>query len=216
MKRVIYIARHSKPFRDLLGQYISDESEQIRNEKNPLSVQGELAAKKMSELEELSTVKVLYSSQYVRAMSTAKYIAEKNNIKLNVDSRFGERRFGVNNINELPKDFFEDQFRNWDYKLPDGESLNETSTRIKAGLFDLLDSLEEDAAMIVSHGTALSVMLSEWCNIKLNEETKLIEIYFNNRLVFDGNWKCPELFKLTFENNVLIDIKNIDLGKVRL
>lgn len=211
MKKVVYIARHSKPFRDLLGKYICDESEQLRNEKNPLSVQGEIKASKMSELEQLSKVNVLYSSHYVRAMSTAKYIATKNNINLNVDERFGERRFGVNNINELPETFFEDQFRNWDYKLPDGESLNETAARIKAGLFDLLDSLEEDAAMIVSHGTALSVMLSEWCDIKLNEETKLIEIYFNNQLVFDGNWKCPELFKLTFENHELLDIRNIQL-----
>ena len=24
-------------------------------------------------------------------------------------------------------------------------------------------------------------MLKKWCNIKLNEETKLVEIYFNNK-----------------------------------
>lgn len=43
-----------------------------------------------------------------------------------------------------------------------------------------------------------------------NEETKLIEFYFNDKLVFDGNWNCPELFKLDFdENNNLINIKNV-------
>ena len=53
-------------------------------------------------------------------------------------------------------------------------------------------------------------MLKKWCDIKLNEETKLIEIYFNNELVFDGNWGCPELFKLEFDdNNNLINIENV-------
>ena len=49
----------------------------MRNEKNPLSVRGEEKAKIMSEIDELRNVEVLVSSHYVRAMSTAKYIAEK-------------------------------------------------------------------------------------------------------------------------------------------
>ncbi|CCZ59591.1 phosphoglycerate mutase family protein [Clostridium sp. CAG:710] len=143
-------------------------------------------------------------------MSTAKYIAEKNNIILNVDERLGERRFGVNNISELPSTFFEDQFRNWDYKLTNGESVNEVSKRMNEALSEILDVNRDKKIAIISHGTAISAMLKKWCNIKLNEETKLVEIYFNNKLVFDGNWKCPELFKLEFDdNNNLISIKNI-------
>ena len=41
MKNVVYISRHSRAFRNLLGEYVSLEVEQIRNEKNPLSVKGE-------------------------------------------------------------------------------------------------------------------------------------------------------------------------------
>lgn len=37
----IYLIRHSQPFRQLLGEYNANEIEQIRNEKNPLSVDGE-------------------------------------------------------------------------------------------------------------------------------------------------------------------------------
>lgn len=206
----VYILRHSKPFRNLLGSYEVNEIEQIRNEKNPLSVEGEELAKKMSNREELKNVDVLYSSHYVRAMATAKYIAEINNIKLNVDERLGERKFGVKNINDLPKTFFEDQLRDWNYKLGDGESANEVSKRMKEALFEILSNNKNKTVAIVSHGTALSTMLIKWCEVKLNEETKLIEIYFNNKLVFDGNWKCPELFKLEFdENNNLVSIENI-------
>lgn len=207
---IVYIARHSQPFRKLLGDYNVNEVEQIRNEKNPLSVTGENKARLMSELEELKHIDVLYSSHYVRAMSTAKYIAENNNILLNVDERFGERRFGVKSMDELPKTFFEDQFRDWNYKLPNGESANEVSSRMNEALLELLTKYKNKTIAIVSHGTAISTMLSKWCDVKLNEETKLIEIYFNNKLVFDGNWDCPELFKLEFDDNNLISICNSD------
>lgn len=43
----------------------------------------------MSQRLELKNIDVLYSSHYVRAMSTAKYISESNNIMLNVDERLG-------------------------------------------------------------------------------------------------------------------------------
>lgn len=209
MKTIVYISRHSQPLRDLLGEYHTNETEQIRNEKNPLSVEGEIKANIMSELSELRKVKLIYSSHYVRAISTAKYIAYKNNIKLNIDSRFGERKFGVKKISELPKTYFEDQFMNWDHKLPGGENLNEVSLRMKQGLFNILEEAKGETSMIVAHGTSLTTMLKDWCEIKLNNQSKLIEIYFKDRLVFDGNWQTPELFKLTFENHDLIDIENI-------
>ena len=164
----------------------------------------------MSNCPELLNVESLYSSHYVRAMATAKYIAEKNGIELNVDERLGERRFGVNDMSELPSTFFEDQFRDWDYKLPNGESANDVSKRMNDALSEILNLNKGKVIAIVSHGTAISAMLKKWCDVKLNEETKFIEIFFYNKLVFDGNWKCPELFKLEFDdNNSLVNIENI-------
>ena len=93
-------------------------------------------------------------------------------------------------MSELPKDYFEIQFRDWDYKLPDGESLNEVRDRMYEGISDILNKNKDKKIAIVSHGTALSVMLSKWCDIKLNEKTKEVEIYFKDKLVFDGNWNC--------------------------
>ncbi len=205
----VYIARHSQPFRDLLGDYKAQEQEQLKNEKNPLSALGEQKAKEMASIWELNNIDALYSSHYVRAMSTAKYIAENNSIKLNVDERFGERKFGVQDMSELPKAFFEDQLRNWDYKVGNGESMNEVASRMQDAFQELLVKYEDKRIMIVSHGTALSAMLSKWCRIQLNEETKLIEIYFKDKLVFDGNWSSPELFKLVFDKDKLISIENI-------
>ena len=77
-------------------------------------------------------------------------------------------------------------------------------------LNEILNDNRDKKIAIISHGTAISTMLKKWCDIRLNEKTKLIEIYFNNILVFDGNWKCPELFKLEFDDDDnLVNIENI-------
>lgn len=96
-RTVIYLIRHAEPLR-FRGEYLSSEDEQVKNEKIVLSVDGELKAAELSKNEELIGIDVLYSSNYVRAISTAKYIANENNIKTNIDERLGERRlrkFGV-------------------------------------------------------------------------------------------------------------------------
>lgn len=209
MNTIIYLSRHSQPFRKMMGDYCVEEVEQIRNEKNILSVEGEKLAAHLSDYHELNNIDILYSSHYVRAMCTAKYIAEKNNINLNVDERLGERKFGVDSMNELPQDFFEKQFENWDYKLEHGESLNEVFERVKEFILEILNKNKNKKIAIISHGTAISVLLALWCDIKLNEKSKLVEIYFNDDLIFNGNWNCPELFKLTFNENILISIENI-------
>lgn len=87
----IYLIRHSEQLK-VKGSYLSTEDEQVKNEKIILSIEGENRAKEFSEKEELKDIDVLYSSNYVRAIATAKYIADKNNIEINVDERLGERK----------------------------------------------------------------------------------------------------------------------------
>ena len=209
MKTIVFVSRHSEPFRNLLGEYNCSEVEQIRNEKNPLSVNGEIKAHKLSKYLDNFQIDVLYSSNYVRAMSTAKYVAESKNIKLNVDSRLGERKFGVNSMDELPEDFFDKQIKDWNYKLENGESLNEVSNRMYDVFMEVINNNIGKNFMIFSHGTALTTLFSKWCRVIYDSENKLLKIYYNDSLVFDGNWGAPELFKLEFEDNKLINIENI-------
>ncbi len=87
----IYLIRHSEQLK-LENKIVENENNQISNEKIILSVQGEKKAEELSELKELSNIDVLWSSNYVRAISTAKYIAKKNNIEINIDESFNERK----------------------------------------------------------------------------------------------------------------------------
>ena len=76
---VVYLVRHS---RGNFSRFFinTKESFQIENEKYILSVEGERKAKKIAKLDELKNIDYVVSSNYVRAMSTAKYISHFNNI----------------------------------------------------------------------------------------------------------------------------------------
>lgn len=87
----IFLIRHSEQLK-LKGIQNLKETAQINNEKIILSVNGENKAKLISNLKELQNIDKLWSSNYVRAISTAKYLAENNNIDINVDERLNERK----------------------------------------------------------------------------------------------------------------------------
>lgn len=87
----IYLIRHSEQLK-IKNKIIENEESQISNEKIILSVEGERKAKEISKLKELSNIDILWSSNYVRAISTAKYIANQNHIEINIDENFNERK----------------------------------------------------------------------------------------------------------------------------
>jgi len=86
----IYLIRHSEQLR--LKNTEKSEDSQIANEKIVLSVEGEKKAREISEMEELKNIDVLWCSNYARAIATAKYIAFNNNIQINIDKNFNERK----------------------------------------------------------------------------------------------------------------------------
>ena len=91
MTTTIQLIRHSKQLKDY-GTILTNESHQEQNEKIILSVEGEAEAKNLSKNKELEEISEIWSSSYVRAISTAKYIAERNSLKINIDSSLNERR----------------------------------------------------------------------------------------------------------------------------
>ena len=87
----IFLIRHSEQLK-IKGIENINEDSQVSNEKIILSVEGEKKSEEISKLQELKDINILWSSNYVRAISTAKYIAYKNNIEINIDSNLNERK----------------------------------------------------------------------------------------------------------------------------
>lgn len=202
---IIYLVRHSEPYKIHRGIEEVNESLLFSNIKSPLSVSGEETAKKLSLNEEFKNLDVVYSSDYVRCMSTAKYFAFNNNLKVNISNKLGEREYGVSSYDNLPTDFEKRQLEDENYKMTNGESKKETKSRILNKINELLELYRDKRILIVGHSTAFSFLLSEWCEINYDGPYK-----FNNKDFFDGKWKYCETFKLIFDNDNLISIENLN------
>lgn len=205
MKTTIYLIRHSEPMKRKPIQFNNNDSLQIWNEKAPLSVTGEKKAEYLSKSEEMKNIDVVISSNYVRAISTAKYIAEENNLDLYIDESFSERKHEVKSWEELPENFEYRQMIEPDFKVGNGENQIEVANRMYNSLLNVLRENEGKKIAIVSHATAISFLL-----ILLGEFTKE-GIVVNNKTIIDKNfkWNAPEVFKLEFEDYELINVRRV-------
>ena len=73
----IYLLRHSIADKNIDFKNLKESFENI-NRKYILSVEGERKAYLYSQIKELSNLNMVVSSNYTRAISTAKYMALKN------------------------------------------------------------------------------------------------------------------------------------------
>ena len=201
----VYLIRHSQPMSNHIGTNNSIDSDQVRNEKNILTPDGEQFAKELASKEELQHIDVLYTSNYVRAMSTAKYIVFNNDIEINIDGRLGERKFGWD-FGHRPDNFETRQWEDFNYKVGDGESINDTKERITSVIDEIINKNKDKNICIVSHATAISAYFLNFLELRINDG---LTWYLNNELVFDGKWDAPHAFELEIEDGKLISFKNI-------
>ena len=115
METTIYLIRHSTKLDPaILNNENNTEYYQNRREKIILSIEGEKRADILSDELEFKNLDVIYSSNYARTIQTAKYFAEKQNLVINVEPRFGERKIGI-----VPEDAkFVTQYYDENYKNP--------------------------------------------------------------------------------------------------
>lgn len=204
MITTIYLMRHSIPFKEHRGTTNTNETILIENEKSPLSIAGEKLAEEKSSQEEFKNLDIVYSSNYVRAMATAKYFASANNLKVNIDEVFNERIHGVDSWSDLPQEFELKQFNDENFKVGYGESQKEVQTRMFNGLMKVLNENKGKRIAIISHSTAIAFLLKKWCEVFYDKEYT-----FNNKVFFNGKWEHLQSFKLEFKDDELINIEVI-------
>lgn len=201
----VFLIRHSEQLK-IKNRKVKNESSQILNEKIILSVEGERKAEEISKLRELSNIDVLYSSNYVRAISTAKYIASQNNIEINIDENLNERKLGdLEALEKLGQNmhhtFTVEQLLDETLKNKDGESRTEVVKRMEELLNNILtENLGKNIA-IVSHGASIKFLLMNWCNLNNN-----YELEYNSSII---NVNSPSVIKLVFDNKKLVGLSQI-------
>ena len=207
MNTIVYLIKHAEELEET-GIKNINESSQLMNEKYILSVKGEEQAKELSENQELQNIDILWSSSYSRAKGTAKYIAYKNNLDINIDSRLNERKLGriedlANWMKNKKYGVVQSYLLDRKYKGRDGESCEEATKRISEFLNYILEEYKGKRIALISHGALISFLLTNWCN--LNEDVKLI---WNNKII---EIKEPSITKLTFDAENLIGIESINI-----
>ena len=197
----IYLIRHSKPMK--VNNTFNKDNLQLQNEKSSLSIEGEQIAKEKLNKKEFNGIDIIFSSNYVRTIQTAKYLNKKNSAKINVISDLGERKFGIDSWDELPDNFERKQFLDENYKLNNGENQKEVRDRMYSVIMKILNEYHNKRIAIVSHGTAISYLLKKWCDVSIVNNK--LRYSFKNEIILDGYFNYCETFKLVFddENNLI-------------
>lgn len=171
----IYFIRHAEP-----DFTIHDD------ETRPLTPKGEESAIRLIEDFKEITVDVFLSSPFKRAIDTIKPLAESRNSKIEIISEFQERKISDGWIDNF-SDFSKRQWQDFDYKLLNGESLNEVQKRNVNRLTDVLNQHAEMTIVIGTHGTALSTIINHF------DKT------FNHQDFDKFKNKMPWIVKMTFD-----------------
>lgn len=144
----IYFVRHAEP-----------------NYRNHDDLSRELTGKGLRDRELVTAflfgkdVDVVLSSPYKRAADTVGHFAAAVGLPVKTISDFRERKVDSGWIDDFDA-FARRQWEDFDYKLNDGETLNEVQHRNVSALQDVLAAYKDKTVAIGSHGTALSTILN--------------------------------------------------------
>lgn len=199
----IYLIRHSERFSNSnIISWNTSQSSLLQSEKSILSVEGENRARKLSELSELQNLDYVYASNCVRTLETAKYILDKQNLKVTLDERLDERRFGKDNSIEIPN-WYTKQFLEEDYKTEGGESQKEVRERMDEIISEIKNKHPDKRIAIFTHGYAIFFYLLKYCELVSVNEERVVALKYNGKVFFDKAISAPEVFKLVFDKDNL-------------
>lgn len=186
MKSII-LMRHSIP-----------DKINISNSLIPLSEAGKKLA--LSKRKEFSYVNRCYSSSYKRAFETARLIMDNVVIVDGLHERI---------IGDADADFWINQYKDYDFRNPNGESLNDVKVRMKKVIDSIVENMEEEeTVLIVSHATAICSYLLNYCRIEVVDvASKSRKITFRNQEVLNGKFNPTDYFEIDFRNNSLYSIR---------
>lgn len=144
----IYFVRHAEPD-------FSVHDDMAR----PLTEKGLRAAEGLRTFFADIDIAAFYSSPYKRAVQTIKSAAEAKRQTISVIPDFRERAVSDEWIADF-NSFAKSQWSDFDFKLPGGESLQETQARNIRALHVLLEKHPDESIVVGGHGTAISTIMN--------------------------------------------------------
>ena len=178
----IYFVRHS------LRDFTIREDKEV-----PLTVEGLDLAKKLTPFFINKNIASIYTSPYLRAIQTIEPTAKLLDVKMIVEEELRERSVGewVENFSE----FSTNQWHDFDFKLSNGESLNEVKQRMLT-IYNKILKQEKSNIIISGHGTSLAILFNEMLdgNFGLEEFNQI---------------KMPDIYCAEYKNEILVSFEHI-------
>lgn len=143
----IYFVRHAE-------SDFSVKEDSIR----PLTPKGLVDAQKLADYFQNIQVTAIFASPYKRVLQTIGKIASDKNLPILEIADLRERKIGLWLDNFM--DYAVKQWADFDYKLPNGESLREVQLRNVNALNSIIDKRIDETIIIGTHGTALSTIIN--------------------------------------------------------
>lgn len=206
--KTIFLIRHSLKEE----KYYSDNElvdRQTFDEQKGLSEEGKELAYKLSQNEVLRNVKEVWSSNYERAIETAKYINEN----VSITNAFDERYYGDFPPNTRKEDFWVKQYQDDNFKNINGESQKEVRKRFDDKINYILNSSPNDEIAIVAHNSAILFYLLKYCNLIGIDGPKGVTLAYKDKILIKNCiMASPSIMKLIFDdNNNVINIDYIEI-----
>lgn len=183
----VYFVRHAEP-------NYNNRDDMSRE----LSIKGMIDRELVSHFLSNKNIEVVLSSPYKRAFDTVAHFADSNGLNIEIIDDFRERKVDSIWIEDFVF-FSKAQWADFDYKLSDGESLNEVQNRNISALNNVLKKHKDRNIVIGSHGTALSTIINYY------DKSFGYEDFEKIRTVM------PWIVEFTFQNDECISIKYVDL-----
>jgi len=182
----VYFVRHAR----------SLYSEDDRN--RPLSEKGKNDAKLVSEYFDQIHIDRVVSSPDKRAIATIQEVADSHKLEIEIFEELHERRI-TNGLVENFKKFTLNQWKDFNYKLAGGESLNEVKARSLKTFEKIIEESLDQVVVIGTHGTILSLYLNH-----LEEKFQYHDF---------KKMKLPDIYKVNYDGSRYVSMERINIYK---
>ena len=87
--------------------------------------------------------------------------------------------------------------------------------RVTEAFNEVVENNKGKKIVIVSHGTAISFLLMNWCKLLDVQQNYLRKLEFNGNVIINRPYNSPEVFKVTIdENNNIVNVENLEFESI--
>jgi len=202
----IYFIRHAQPWRGANSPYTDATY--------PLSDKGQADVALVTQFLQDKNVDVVLSSPFKRAYDTVAPFAQQAGLEVEIIEDFRERKISNGWIEDF-ETFAKNQWEDENYKLSDGESIAEVTTRKLAALQKILQKYDGKTIAVGSHGMAISVLLRRYNSEFGYEQHRAMPMPYVVKMVFDKG-VCFDVSYTNLFGQVEPDYQNIRVETTEL